>query len=92
MSDVAKVLISDRVLTVPVGDGTAQMAVPRSDWLWSLRYGRDTSKPPISDDRMMAATALESFRYLIMECPKEDAWARIKQMRAAILEHDKARC
>lgn len=88
-----KTIACERLLYVYVGDGTpegtAQMSVPKLNWLWSLRYGEDTSAPTECDDRMLAAGALESYRYLIMECTKEEAWLRIKQMRAAIREHDK---
>lgn len=73
----------NRVLTVEVGDGAA-MTVPTGYWGWRLRYGKDVTPPGICDDRMLAAGVCDSYRYLIMECPKEEAWRRIKLMREAI--------
>ena len=85
-------MVMDRTINVPVGDGTpegtAHMTVPRGEWIWSLVYSKDNSEPPKCNDRMVAAGALESYRYLILECTKEEAWNRIKQMRSAILEFD----
>lgn len=46
---------------------------------WHLRYGANPERL-----RYVAAAALESYSYLIMECTKEEAWRRIKMMRAAI--------
>ncbi len=73
----------DRVFHVDVGGGAA-MTVPLGSWMWKLRYGKDTTPPTICDDRMLAAGICESYRYLIEECTKEEAWRRIKIMRAAI--------
>lgn len=76
-----------RVITVPIGGG-AQMSVPGAGWIWCLRYGKDMSTPPICSDRMMAAGVCESFRYLIQECTRDEAWRRIKIMRTALKDAD----
>jgi phosphopantothenate synthetase len=60
------------------------MSLPFNYWLWQLRYSKDKTPPNVADDRMMAAGVLESYRYLIEECTKDEAWRRIKLMRAAI--------
>lgn len=73
----------NRILNVEVGDG-AMMTVPTGYWGWRLRYGKDTTPPGVCDDRMLAAGVCDSYRYLIMECTKEEAWRRIKLMREAI--------
>lgn len=73
----------NRLLHVDVGDG-ARMTVPFSYWLWRLRYAQDATPEGICDDRMLAASALGDYRYLILECSKEEAWRRIKLMRAAV--------
>lgn len=73
----------NRLLNIPVGDG-AMMSMPFNYWLWRLRYAKDMTPPNICDDRMLAASALESYRYLVMECNKEEAWRRIKIMRQAV--------
>lgn len=65
-----------KIINVPVGDG-AHMAVPGAWWTWCLRYGKDMSTPPECSDRMLAAGICESYRYLIQECTKEEAWRRI---------------
>ena len=73
----------NRLLNIPVGDG-AMMSLPFNYWLWRLRYAKDQTPKGICDDRMLAAGALESYRYLVMECTKEEAWRRIKIMREAV--------
>jgi len=74
----------DRVMSVPVGDG-AVMTLPTSEWLWQLRYVRpEPSRGNLCDDRMLAAGLGESYLYLIEECTKEEAWRRIKILRAAL--------
>lgn len=73
----------NRVLTVPLGGG-AQMSFPFKYWLWRLRYAKDTTPPTICDDRMLAAGVLESYRCLVMECSKDEAWRRIKAIRNAV--------
>lgn len=76
--------MSDRTLYVDVGDG-ATMTLPTDDWLWQLRFNRiEPPRGTLADDRMLAAGVGESFRYLICECTKEEAWRRIKLMRAAL--------
>ncbi len=60
---------------VQVGDD-AQMAVP-VDLEWHLRYG-----DPVKV-RFMAAEVVAGLHYLIHECTKEEAWRRLKLMRAA---------
>jgi len=86
MSMTAKA--TDRTLYVEVGDG-AMMSLPLNDWLWQLRYQRPERDrgPTICDDRMIAAGVLESYLYLVEECTKDEAWRRIKAMRAALQEH-----
>lgn len=75
--------VGERIIAVDVGDG-AMMTVPTRYWCWWLRYGKDKTTPGIADDRMLAASVCDSYRYLIMECTNEDAWQRIKLMREAI--------
>lgn len=74
----------DRVMNVDVGGG-ASMSVPVAGWPWQLRYVRpEPSRGTICDDRMLAAGVCDSYLYLIQECTKEEAWRRIKTMRAAL--------
>ena len=73
----------NRVLRVKVGDG-AQMCIPYCYWMWRLIYAKDLTPSGIADDRMLAASVMESYRYLILGCTKEEAWRRIKLMREAI--------
>ena len=73
----------NRVLDVEVGDG-AVMSVPFGYWLWRLRYAKDTTPPPICDDRMMAAGVLDSYLALVTGYTKEETWRRIKLLRAAL--------
>ncbi len=73
----------NRILSVDVGDG-AQMTVPAGYWLWRLTHQKDMTPPGICDDRMLAASCLESYRYLIMNCTKEEAWRRIKMLREVL--------
>ena len=87
---VPMVLKSERLLTVYVHPD-AQMDVPRSDWLWQLRYQDEPDRgPTICNDRMLAASMGETLRYLVMECSKEEAWHRLKQMRAAVRAYDRS--
>lgn len=61
------------------------MTLPLHSWLWKLRYQHP--EPPrgtLADDRMLAAGVLESYLYLVEECSKEEAWRRIKILRAAM--------
>lgn len=61
------------VLRVPVGDN-AKMSFPTTELCWQARYGKN-------QPTMLMAGALESFRYLVLECTKEEAWRRIKLIR-----------
>lgn len=83
-----KTTASKRALYIPVGNGTpngtAQMSFPTSEFLYNLRYGTDKSEAPLAKDRLVCAGLLESYEYLVMHCTKDEAWRRIKQMRAAI--------
>lgn len=85
-ANTPRVVDSDRVLTVYVHPD-ASMTVPKSEWLWSLRY-QDEPERAAASDRMMAASVGESFRYLITSCNKDEAWRRILQMRRAIVAYD----
>ena len=67
----------DGYLIVDVGDG-AQMTCPTGELEWRLRYG---DKPAF-----VAASVVDSFSYLVMNCTKEEGWRRIKLMREAIKE------
>lgn len=60
--------------TVKVGDG-AQMTFPSAELCHQMRYG-------VNHD-YAAAGSLESFRYLVLECTKAEAWRRILLMREA---------
>ena len=73
----------NRLIHVDLGDG-AFMSVPYGYWLWRLVHCKDVTPPGISDDRSLAASVLEGYRYLITECTKEEAWRRIKLLRHAI--------
>jgi hypothetical protein len=76
--------MTDRVMDVDVGDG-ATMTIPIDDWLWQLRYRRpEPARGTVADDRMLAAAVCDSFLYLIRECTKDEAWRRIKLLRAAL--------
>jgi hypothetical protein len=77
---------TDRVLTVYVHPD-ASMTVPKSEWLWALRY-QDEPERAAASDRMLAASVGESYRYLITSCDKDEAWHRIQQMRRAIVAYD----
>lgn len=86
-----RVTVSDRVLNVYMHNNEVLMTVPRSDWMWALRYANEPERSPtICNDRMMAAGICEDYRYLIMECTKEEVWERIKALRAAVREHDRS--
>jgi hypothetical protein len=66
-------------LTVTVGPQSI-MTAPLPDLDWALRYGRP------EDVRMVAASAIESYLYLVTMCSKEEAWRRIKLIREAMKE------
>ena len=63
-----------KVHFVPIGSD-AQMTFPTTDLCYQMRYGQNAD--------VCAASALESFRYLVLECTKEEAWRRIQAMRQA---------
>ena len=84
---IPRAVVSERVLNVYVHDD-AMMVVPRSDWLWSLRY-QDEQEFQGADDRLLAASIGEDIRYLAMECTKDEAWYRLQQIRKAILAYDR---
>lgn len=86
MADVPRTSDTDRVLTVYVHPD-ATMTVPKSEWMWALRY-LDEPEQTSASDRMMAAGVCESYRYLITSCDKDEAWHRIQQMRRAIVAYD----
>jgi hypothetical protein len=79
----------DRIKCIPVGDG-ASMIIPLNAWLWELRYANEPKRErTIADDRMLAASALDSYMYLIQECTRDEAWRRIKILREALRkEHE----
>jgi len=83
-----KVLASDRVLNVYVHPD-AMMTVPRSEWMWLLNWTDEPERGTLCTDRQMAVGVCESYRYLIMECTKEEAWHRIQQMRRAVKAYDR---
>lgn len=67
----------DTYLVIDIGDG-AQMTCPRGPLEWQMRYGNPEKH------RFVAASALDSYEYLVNHCSKEEAWRRIKLMRAAM--------
>lgn len=84
---VPRVVDTERVLTVYVHPD-AIMTVPKSEWLWQLNWANEPERSSASD-RMLAASMGESYRYLVMECDKDEAWHRIQQMRKAVLAYDR---
>ena len=51
--------------------------------LWRMTY----HEQPSDDDISSAVSALESYIYLVESCTKEEAWRRIKLLRAARRRH-----
>lgn len=88
---VPRTIEMGRTLAVYVHDD-AQMCVPKSDWLWQLRYGVEQSPKGQCDDRILAAGMGESYRYLIMECSNDEAIHRLMMLRRAIRKYDKPTC
>lgn len=77
-------IVTDRTIHVDCGNG-ARMTVPRPDWLWPLTHTRpEPDRGTQCDDRMLAAGVFESYLYLIRNCTKDEAWRRIKIMRASL--------
>lgn len=66
---------SNGYLVVGIGGG-AQMTCPTGDAEWECRYGQAKN--------LTAASIIDSFEYLVMHCSKDEAWRRIKIMRAAM--------
>jgi hypothetical protein len=54
----------------------AQMAFPSGEMCWQARYGQHHDYG--------VAESLESYRYLVLECKKEEAWRRILCIRQAM--------
>lgn len=73
----------NRVMSVWVHED-AVMTVPTAYWVHHLAQRQDNTRPGACTDRQLAAGVCDSFRYLIMNCTKEEAWHRIKMMREAI--------
>lgn len=70
---------------VPVGEDAA-MNVPsvgEESLEWALRYTVAAEQDTDKAQRMAAASCLASYTYLL-SCTKEEAWRRIKLLRAAI--------
>jgi hypothetical protein len=81
MKDVGRIICNkDGYLVVDVGDG-AQMTCPTGALEWRLRYG------DAHGARMVAASAVDSFSYLLTNCTKNEAWRRIQIMRKAMREN-----
>jgi hypothetical protein len=76
-------LQTDRTLHVDVGGG-ARMSLPRRDWLYQMNWCKEPDRGTKCSDRMLAVGVLESYLYLVESCSKQEAWRRIKLMRAAI--------
>lgn len=76
-----KMMVMDNSINVDVGGG-AYMSAPRSLLEWEMRYG------DVERVRFVAASVIESYRYLIMECSKDEAWHRLKLMRATLRSVD----
>lgn len=76
--DAGRVIVNNPYyLALDMGGG-AQMACPTGELLNMLRYG-DAERM-----RLVAATVIDSFNYLVMDCTKEEAWRRILLMREAM--------
>lgn len=83
MRPVGHTIKTDRVGYIDVGG--AQMSIPLGDWLWQMNHIRqEPSRGTQCDDRMLAVGVIESYLYLICHCTKEEAWRRIKILRAAL--------
>lgn len=90
MSGEERVAGTDRVGHIEVGNG-AVMTVPLPNWLWQMNHVRpEPDRGTMCDDRMLAVGVIQSYMYLVQECTKEEAWRRIKIMRAALRSHTSA--
>lgn len=83
-----RVVDTDRVLSVYVHDD-ASMSVPKAEWMWEMNWTDEPERGTLCTDRQLAVSVCESYRYLIMECTKEEAWMRIQKLRRAILAYDR---
>lgn len=81
-SNIGRVVGGDRLAVVYVHDD-AQMAVPVPGWQYDLIWKRpEPDRGTKCDDRMLAASLIDSYLYLVCHCTKEEAWRRIKIIRA----------
>lgn len=76
--DAGRVIIDKPYFLVVDIGGNAQMTCPTRELDNMLRYG-DAERM-----KLVAASAIDSFNYLVMECTKEEAWRRILLMRKAM--------
>ena len=74
-------IVMDQSVLVDVGGG-ACMNMPRGCLEWNLRYGTLDNLEAV---RFQAAGAMETLCYLVYECSRDEAWRRIKLMRAAMV-------
>lgn len=87
MRDSMGNIVTDRTVIVDVGDD-ARMTLPKPEWLWEMNWVKpEPDRGTQCDDRMLAVGVLESYLYLIEECTKDEAWRRIKLLRAAMKHH-----
>lgn len=80
IGEVWKAKSCDWSAHVYVSECGAQMSLPLGGLQWQLRYG------DAEGVSLTAASVVDSFEYLIMHCNKEEAWRRLKLMRAAMKE------
>tara|TARA_R110002074_G_scaffold262994_1_gene435096 strand:+ start:11616 stop:11918 length:303 start_codon:yes stop_codon:yes gene_type:complete len=66
----------------------AVMSIPARNEDGSLLWRLNRHVAPTDADRLSAVSALESYIYLINHCTKEEAWHRIKLLRAAYRKHE----
>lgn len=57
------------------------MPLPNSNIEWHLRYGNEVTKLGYA---LTAASIVEAYGYLVIECSRDEAWRRIKIIRAAM--------
>lgn len=89
-AETPRVVDTDRVLSVYVHND-AMMTVPKADWLWQLNWIDEPKRDETTaTDRQIAMGVLESYRYLVMECTKDEAWHRIMQIRRAVKAYDRS--
>jgi hypothetical protein len=78
MAEAGRIICNENTHLVVAVSDDAQMTCPTWELDWQLRYGNANSH------RFTAASALESYEYLVFHCTKEEAWRRIKLMRRAL--------